>query len=117
MQHHDLKAISTLARDTLVLVPLGLPFFVPIALAPRLGLGFWPALLGGILLASIIGALDAICAPQLSCGVWQPVAMIRGTTGVESTQAVLRPLQLDEGFTFESEPAATGSGVELGGEV
>ena len=30
-RHHDLPAISRLARETLVLVPLGLPFFVPLA--------------------------------------------------------------------------------------
>ena len=44
-QHHDLPAISKLAKDTLVLVPLGLPFFVPLAFANRLGLDFWPAFL------------------------------------------------------------------------
>lgn len=56
-QHRDLPAISKLARDTLVLVPLGLPFFVPFALAPQLGLGFWSSMGAGILLASItIGA-------------------------------------------------------------
>jgi hypothetical protein len=30
-QHHDLKSVSQLARETLILVPLGLPFFVPLA--------------------------------------------------------------------------------------
>lgn len=50
--HHDLPAISRLARETLILVPLGLPFFVPLAFADRLGLAFWPAFLLGILLAS-----------------------------------------------------------------
>lgn len=39
-ENRDIAAISRLARETLVLVPLGLPFFVPFALAPRLGLGF-----------------------------------------------------------------------------
>ena len=29
VQHHDLPAISRMAKDTLVLVPLGLPFFIP----------------------------------------------------------------------------------------
>lgn len=51
-QHHDLSAISRLAKETLVLVPLGLPFFVPLAFAERLGLGFWSASLFGIVLAS-----------------------------------------------------------------
>jgi hypothetical protein len=50
---HDLPRIARVARETLVLVPLGLPFFVPLALADRIGLGFWPAFAAGLLLASI----------------------------------------------------------------
>ena len=49
----DLGAVSGLARETLVLVPLGLPFFVPLAFAHRLGLGFWPAFVLGIAAASL----------------------------------------------------------------
>ena len=49
----DMQRISRLARETLVLVPLGLPFFVPIGFAQKLGLGFWTAFLAGIALASI----------------------------------------------------------------
>ena len=49
---HDLPAISRLARETLVLVPLGLPFFVPLAFADRLGLSFWTAFAVGLALAS-----------------------------------------------------------------
>ncbi len=52
-QHHDLPAISRLARGTLVLVSLGLPFFIPLAFAQRLGLGFWSALVAGLVLASV----------------------------------------------------------------
>jgi hypothetical protein len=52
-QRQDLRAISQVARETLVLVPLGLPFFVPLALAGRLGLNFWGAFALGLLLASI----------------------------------------------------------------
>lgn len=48
----DLARVSQLARDTLILVPLGLPFFVPLAFANKLGLGFWPAFVAGIVLAS-----------------------------------------------------------------
>ena len=56
-QHHDLPAISRLARETLVLVPLGLPFFVPLAFAQRIGLDFWGSFAAGIVLASLtIGA-------------------------------------------------------------
>jgi hypothetical protein len=50
---HDLKAVSKLARETLILVPLGLPFFVPLAYADRLGLNFWSAMIAGLILASI----------------------------------------------------------------
>ena len=52
-QHRDLPAISRLARETLVLVPLGLPFFVPLAFAERLGLDFWPAFIIGLALATV----------------------------------------------------------------
>ena len=48
----DVASISRVARETLVLVPLGLPFFVPLAFAGRLGLGFWSALGLGLALAS-----------------------------------------------------------------
>lgn len=52
-QHHDLTAVSKLARDTLILVPLGLPFFVPLAFAERLGLSFSIAMLLRLLLATV----------------------------------------------------------------
>lgn len=35
-----------------MLVPLGLPFFVPLAFAERLGLSFWSAFTAGLVLAS-----------------------------------------------------------------
>lgn len=50
---HDLKSLSQMARETLVLVPLGLPFFVPLAFAERLGLSFSSATTAGLLLAAI----------------------------------------------------------------
>ena len=50
---HDLKSLSQMARETLVLVPLGLPFFVPLAFAERLDLSFWSATTAGLLLAAI----------------------------------------------------------------
>ena len=52
-QHRDLPSMSRLARETLVLVPLGLPFFVPLAFAERFGLDFWPAFLIGLALATV----------------------------------------------------------------
>lgn len=50
-RHHDPQRIQQLARDTLVLVPLGLPFFVPLAFAQRLGLSVPQALVAGLVLA------------------------------------------------------------------
>lgn len=52
-QHGDLPAISRMARETLVLVLLGLIFFVPLAYADQLGLGFWSALAAGVAAASV----------------------------------------------------------------
>ena len=52
LQHGDLGSLARMSRETLVLVPLGLPLFVPLAFADRLGIGFWTALVAGILLAS-----------------------------------------------------------------
>ena len=52
-REHDLKSLSRMARETLILVPLGLPFFVPLAFAERLGLSFWSAVGAGVLLASV----------------------------------------------------------------
>jgi hypothetical protein len=62
-RHHDLKTISQLARETLILVPLGLPFFVPLAFASRIGIGFWTALVTGVVLASITIGVWLLCAP------------------------------------------------------
>ena len=50
---HDLKSLSQMARETLILVPLGLPFFVPLAFAERLGIGFWIAMIIGLIMASL----------------------------------------------------------------
>jgi hypothetical protein len=51
-QHHDMVAISKLAKETLILVPLGLPFFVPFAFANELGIGFWLTMALGLGLAA-----------------------------------------------------------------
>jgi hypothetical protein len=52
-QHHQLQQLSTLAKETLILVPLGLPFFVPLAFASKLGIGFWTAIASGLILSSL----------------------------------------------------------------
>ena len=56
-QHRDLAAVSRLSRETLILLPLGLTFFVPLAFSERLGLDFWSAFGAGIVIAMItVGA-------------------------------------------------------------
>ena len=62
---HDLKALSQMARETLILVPLGLPFFVPLAFAERLGLGFWAAIATGAVAASTSIGLWLFIAPRV----------------------------------------------------
>ena len=61
----DVASVSRLARQTLVLVPLGLPFFVPLAFAQRLGLSFWPAFLAGSALASATVGLWLWLGPDI----------------------------------------------------
>ena len=51
-KEQNLTTVSRLARETLVLVRLGLPLFIPIAFLERIGLGFCSALAAGVVLAS-----------------------------------------------------------------
>ncbi len=61
---HDMTNIAGLARETLILVPLGLPFFVPFAISNRTGLTFWPSFAIGVALASLtIGTWFWISTP------------------------------------------------------
>ncbi len=60
---HDLKTVSRLSRETLILVPLGLPFFVPLAFAERLGLGFGTAMVAGFAAAVITIGLWMLAGP------------------------------------------------------
>jgi hypothetical protein len=62
---HDLAAMARLSRETLILVPLGLPFFLPLAFAEQLGLGFWPSLACGLALASAIIGLWLAFGPNV----------------------------------------------------
>lgn len=48
----ELAPISRMARQMLVLVPLSLPFFVPLAFADRFALAFWPAFALGLALVT-----------------------------------------------------------------
>ncbi len=63
-QHKDLPAISRLARDTLVLVPLSLPFFLPFVFAQRLGIGFWGCFAAGLALATVSVGIWLYFSPQ-----------------------------------------------------
>src|SRR3954464_15352 len=49
-QHHELMVISVFAKETLTLVILGLPLFLPLIFCEQLGLGFWGSLCSGIML-------------------------------------------------------------------
>ena len=64
LKDHDLKSVSCLARETLILVPLGLPFFLPLAFAERFGLGFWTAMTVGFLMASTTIAVWFVHGPK-----------------------------------------------------
>ncbi len=65
---HDMSTIAELARETLILVPLGLPFFVPFAISNRTGLTFWPSFAIGVVLASLtIGTWFWISSPPTDC--------------------------------------------------
>ena len=63
-QHKDLPAISRVARETLFLVPLSLPFFLPFAFAQRLGLSFWGAFSAGICITSVFIGAWVYFSPQ-----------------------------------------------------
>lgn len=56
-QNKNLSLITKLSLETMILVPLGLAFFVPLAFAEKIGLGFWPAFILGIVFSSIITGL------------------------------------------------------------
>src|SRR5690349_21981450 len=51
---HNLQNLSQFSRETLILVPLGLVFFVPLAFAEKLELGFWTALLAGVVIDLVV---------------------------------------------------------------
>ena len=48
-----MQPLAGLASETLILVPLGLPFFIPFALSNNTGWSFWPTFASGVLLASV----------------------------------------------------------------
>ncbi len=60
----DLVKLTSFARETLILVPLGLPFFVPLAFAGKMGLGFWGAFWLGVGLAAVCISLWMWLGPK-----------------------------------------------------
>ena len=60
----DVRPISRMAREILFLIPLGLPFFVPLALAERWGLSFWPAFATGLLLVTLTITAYLLLTPR-----------------------------------------------------
>src|SRR5688500_19038655 len=60
----DIAALSRMARETLVLVPLGLPFFLPLAFAQRLGLGFIASMFWGLAIAGVTIGLWLWLGPE-----------------------------------------------------
>ena len=48
LREPDLAPIARMARQMLILVPLSLTFFVPLAFAERFHLAFWPAFTLGL---------------------------------------------------------------------
>jgi hypothetical protein len=63
-KEQEINTVSRLAREALV--PLGLPFFVPLAFSQRLGLGFWSAFAAGVVLSSMTIGLWFWLGPQAS---------------------------------------------------
>jgi hypothetical protein len=64
LRRPDLAPISRMAREILMLIPLGLPFFIPIAFASRLGLTFWPAITAGLLLVTVTISAYLLLTPK-----------------------------------------------------
>ena len=62
----SVETVSQLARETLILVPLGLPFFIPLAFAEQFHISFWAAFVIGILLASFTIGTWFILATKFS---------------------------------------------------
>ncbi|MEO8494255.1 MAG: hypothetical protein ABI614_04240 [Planctomycetota bacterium] len=77
----EMTTITQLARETLVLVPLGLPFFIPFALSNRTGLSFWPSFVVGVLLASITIGLWFRFGPS------PPASPVKETSDVSGADA------------------------------
>ncbi len=64
-KEHDMSKIAALAREALILVPLGLPFFMPFAVSNRTGLSFWPSFGIGVVLALLtIGTWFWLAPPK-----------------------------------------------------
>lgn len=74
----EMTTIAQLAKETLVLVPLGLPFFIPFALSNRTGLSFWPSFAVGVRFASITIGLWFRLGPTPSVSPRNDGAQVKG---------------------------------------
>jgi hypothetical protein len=62
----DAPAIFRLSRHALLLIPLSLPMFIPLAMASRWGLSFYTAQAIGIVLAAVTIAAYLWLGPRMS---------------------------------------------------
>jgi hypothetical protein len=60
----DVRPISRMAREILFLIPLGLPFFVPLAFAERWGISFWAAFATGLALVTMTISAYLVLTPR-----------------------------------------------------
>lgn len=82
----DMQAITQLARETLILVPLGLPFFIPFAFANRTGLSFWSSFgLGLVLAGTTIGIWFSLC-PQRNQSENQITSPVTEQSNIDAAQ-------------------------------
>lgn len=79
----DMQAITQLARETLILVPLGLPFFIPFAFANRTGLSFWSSFGLGLVLAAT------------TIGIWFSLGPKQKQTDIEIVSPVIEQPSID----------------------
>lgn len=53
IEHRDMASVAKLAQETLILLPLSLPFFLPLALGKHYGFGFWTCFVAGMFMTSL----------------------------------------------------------------
>jgi hypothetical protein len=64
LRERSILPITRLSRNALIIIPLTLPFYVPLAFAGRMNLSFWPALALGLVLLAAAVAVYLVLAPK-----------------------------------------------------